>query len=148
MNLKNLLVETKTAWVEYPGLEGFEVELVAQSRDKLVSLRKQCTSTKFSRSTRQPEEIVDEKKFVKMFSEAVISSWKGLKLDYLQELMLVDLKGQDVEAVLPYDVETAHLLVSNSSTFDTWLNETVFDLENFRGRTTGSLVEETGDVAA
>ena len=143
-----MLVETKKAWVEFPGLPGFEVELVAQGRDKLISLRKQCTTTKFSRSTRQPEEVVDEKKFVRLFSDAVISGWKGLKLDYLQELMLVDLKGQDPESFLDYDQETAFLLLSNSSSFDTWVNEVVFDLDNFRTGTARTDMEATGDVAS
>ena len=43
-----------------------------------------------------------------------------------------DLKGQDSEQELPWDIENAQQLVENSSEFDNWLNEVVFDLENFR----------------
>jgi hypothetical protein len=147
MNLKNLMVDTKSAWVDFPGMEGFEVELVNLGRDRLVSLRKECTYTKVDRKTRVPYETLDEKKFVRAFTDATITNWKGLKLKYLEELMLVDLTGQDPEAVLDYDQENAHLLVSNSSEFDTWLNEEVFNLDNFRTGPKGRSVEASGEVA-
>lgn len=95
MNLKNLMVDTKSAWVDFPGMEGFEIELVNLGRDRLVSLRKECTYTKVDRKTRVPYETLDEKKFVRAFTDATITNWKGLKLKYLEELMLVDLTGQD-----------------------------------------------------
>ena len=40
MELKSLLVDSKTTWVEFPGLDGFEVELANLSRKELVSLEK------------------------------------------------------------------------------------------------------------
>ena len=40
MELKSLLVDSKTTWVEFPGLDGFEVELANLSRKELVNLRK------------------------------------------------------------------------------------------------------------
>ena len=40
MELKSLLVDSKTTWVEFPGLDGFEVELANLSRKELVALRK------------------------------------------------------------------------------------------------------------
>ena len=42
MELKSLLVDSKTTWVEFPGLDGFEVELANLSRKELVNLRKRC----------------------------------------------------------------------------------------------------------
>mgnify|MGYP003661247263 FL=1 len=134
MELKNLLVDTKTTWVEFPGLDGFEVELANLSRKELVSLRKRCTTNKFNRKTRGFEESLDEEKFVKEFSEATVKGWKGLKLGYLEDLLLVDLTNKDPEMLLEYTLENAQLLVENSSEFDNWLNEVVFDLENFRSK--------------
>ena len=58
--------------------------------------------------------------------------WKGLKLKFLEDLVLVDIKGEDPEMELPFDEPNAQLLVENSNEFDNWLNEVVFDLENFR----------------
>ena len=132
MELKNLLVDSKTTWVEFPGLENFEVELANLSRKELVSLRKKCTTNKFNRKTRAFEESLDDDKFVKEFTQSTVKGWKGLQLGFLEDLLLVDLKGQDVTKELDYNEENALLLVENSSEFDNWLNEVVFDLENFR----------------
>ena len=141
MELKSLLVDTKTTWVEFPGLSDFEVELANLSRKELVALRKKCTNNKFNRKTRGFEETLDDEKFVKEFTAATVKNWKGLKLKYLEDLLLVDLKGQDVNQELNYSDENAESLVENSSEFDNWLNEVVFDLENFRS---GSKDENTG----
>ena len=109
MELKSLLVDSKTTWVEFPGLDGFEVELANLSRKELVNLRKKCTTNKFNRKTRGFEESLDEDKFVKEFSEATIKNWKGLKLSYLEDLVLVDLKNQDLDKELDFSSENAQL---------------------------------------
>ena len=132
MELKNLLVDSKTTWVEFPGLDGFEVELANLSRKELMNLRKRCTQNKFNRKTRQFEESLDDDKFVVEFTNATVKGWKGLKLKYLEDLVLVDLKGQDGNSLLEYSEDNAQILVENSNEFDNWLNEVVFDLENFR----------------
>jgi hypothetical protein len=132
MELKTLLVDSKTTLVEFPGLDGFEVELANLSRKELVALRKKCTQQKFNRKTRAFEETLDDDKFVKEFTNATVKGWKGLQLSFLEDLVLVDLKGQDTTTLLEYTEENALLLVENSSEFDNWLNEVVFDLENFR----------------
>ena len=146
MELKSLLVDSKTTWVEFPGLDGFEVELANLSRKELVNLRKKCTTNKFNRKTRGFEESLDEDKFVKEFSEATIKNWKGLKLSYLEDLVLVDLKNQDLDKELDFSSENAQLLVENSSEFDNWLNEVVFDLDNFRTREQRKDSQKTGDI--
>ena len=146
MELKSLLVDSKTTWVEFPGLDGFEVELANLSRKELVALRKKCTQNKFNRKTRAFEESLDDEKFVKEFTESTVKNWRGLKLSYLEDLLLVDLSGQDSKAELPYSDENAQQLVENSSEFDNWLNEVVFDLDNFRSDRKGNDTEEAGDI--
>ena len=143
MELKTLLVDTKTTWVEFPGLEGFEVELANLSRKELVNLRKKCTINKFNRKTRQFEDELNDEKFVVEFTKATVKNWKGLQLGYLQDLLLVDLKGQDSTAEMEFSEENAQQLVENSSEFDNWLNEVVFDLENFRNEEQGKTTKET-----
>jgi hypothetical protein len=146
MDLKSLLVDSKTTWVDFPGLDGFEVELANLSRKELVNLRKKCTSNKFNRKTRAFEEILDDEKFVKEFAGATVKNWKGLKLSYLEDLILVDLKGQDLNTEMEYTFDNALVLVENSSEFDNWLNEVVFDLENFRSKEPRKNKKETGDL--
>lgn len=147
MKLQDLMVDSKTAWVDFPGCDGFSVEVANLSKKELVALRKRCISTKFDRKTRQPEEVLDEDKFVREFTEAVIKGWKGFKLKFLEELILVDLSKHDPEDELPFDQDQAQVLVQNSTEFDTWINEVVFDLDNFRGKSNRKNVGKTGEVA-
>ena len=132
MELKKLMVDTKSAWIDYPGLDGFSVEVVNLSRKELTALRKRCTTTKFDRKTRQPVENLDEEKFVTEFSAASIKNWKGLTLEHLETILLINSDGEDPKAEVNYSLENAEILVSNSAEFDTWLNEVVFELDNFR----------------
>ena len=142
MELKSLLVDSKTTWVEFPGLNGFEVELANLSRKELTNLRKKCTINKFNRKTRQFEDELNDEKFVIEFTRATVKNWKGLKLEYLQDLLLVDLKDQNPEHEMEFTEPNAQVLVENSTEFDNWLNEVVFDLENFRSEEQGKTKEE------
>ena len=126
------MVDTKEAWVSYPGSEKFEVLVANLARDKLIALRKKCIETRFDRKTRQPIEELNEKKFITEFSGATIKNWRGLTLKQLETMILINTGEADPESELEYSPENAELLVSNSAEFDTWLNETVFDLDNFR----------------
>jgi hypothetical protein len=143
MKLTDLMVDTKSAWMDFPGCPGFQVEVANLARKELVALRKRCVSQKFDRKTRQMVEELDEDKFVVEFARATIKGWKGLKLKYLEDLILVNLNGQDLELELEYDEEQAQVMVQNSTEFDNWINEVVFDLANFRG---GSKRASMGEV--
>ncbi len=132
MELKKLMVDSKSVWLDFPGLPGFSVEVANLSRKELTNLRKRCTTSKFDRKTRQLTENLDDDKFVSEFSKATIRNWKGLTISHLETLILIDTEGQDPEKEVEYSDENAEVLVTNSSEFDTWLNEVVFDLGNFR----------------
>ena len=47
---------------------------------------------------------------------------------------------------MEFSVENALVLVENSTEFDNWLNEVVFDLENFRSKQQGNTPEKTKSV--
>jgi hypothetical protein len=134
MELKKLMVDSKSVWMDFPGLDGFSVEVVNLSRKELTGLRKRCTTNKFDRKTRQLTENLDEDKFVAEFSKASIKNWKGLSIEHLETLMLISTDGQDPTSEVEYTIDNAEALVANSSEFDTWLNEVVFDLDNFRSQ--------------
>ena len=134
MELKKLMVDTKSMWIDFTGIDGFSVEVVNLSRKELTALRKKCTITKYNRRTRQPEENLDEDKFITEFSAATIKNWKGLTLEKLQDLLLIDIGDQAPLAELEYSLDNAETLVNSSTEFDTWLNEVVFDLDNFRSQ--------------
>jgi len=145
MDLKKLMVDTKAVWVDFPGLPGFSVEAANLSRKELNALRKRCTAQKFDRKTRAVVESLDEDKFVVEFSKATIKGWKGLTLEHLQTLILIDVEGKDLTKELEYTEENAEVLVSSSTEFDTWLNEVVFDLDNFRSKPKGGSPKTSGD---
>ena len=147
MELKNLLVDSKTTWVEFPGLEGFDVELALLSRKELMNLRKKCTDNKFNRKTRAFEETLNDEKFVKEFTNGTVKNWKGLKMSYLEDLLLVDLTKVDPEDQMEYSEENACILVDNSQEFDNWLNEVVFDLENFRSEKPKKVIKASDSVS-
>lgn len=132
MDLKKLMVDTKAVWMDFPGLSGFEVEIANLSRKELTGLRKRCTVQKFDRKTRQVVETLDDEKFVKEFAIATVKNWKGLTIEHLETLLLIDTDGKNPEENVPYSEENAEILVSSSTEFDSWLNEVVFDLDNFR----------------
>ena len=146
MDLKKLMVDTKAVWVDFPGLKDFTVEVANLSRKELTGLRKKCTTTKYDRKTRQAVETLDEDKFITEFSKSVIKNWKGLTLEHLETLLLVDIDGQDPKKELEFSEENAETLVSSSTEFDTWLNEVVFDLENFRSKPKGPAPKPAGKV--
>ena len=148
MELKKLMVDSKSAWMDFPGLEGFSIEVANLSRKELTGLRKKCTTNKFDRKTRQLVENLDEDKFVDEFSKAVIKNWKGLTLKHLETLLLIDSSGQDPESEIDFSEENAQILVTNSTEFDTWLNEVVFDLENFRSESKGRSPKKAGKAVS
>ena len=120
-----------TVSIDFPGMNGFSVDLCYLAREELLALRKKCVSKKFNRSTHQAEEIIDDDKFLTEYVKAVIKGWTGLKLSYLEELLLVDTEGMDPDQELPYSLEEAEILMKNSTSFDTWVSESLGDLENF-----------------
>lgn len=147
MKLTDLMVDTKSAWLDFPGCPGMQVEVCNLSRKELVNVRKRCVAQKFDRKSRQMIEDLDEDKFVKEFTKATIRGWKGFKLEYLEDLLLVDIGDNDPNLTVDYSLEQAEVLVQNSTEFDNWINEVVFDLANFRREPNRGDVGETGAVA-
>ena len=131
ISLASLMTPSKTVTIDFPGYSGMKVDLCYLAREELIKLRKRCLTTKFNRKTRQPEEELDEEKFLTEYCNAVIKGWKGLKFRYLEVLLLVDISGQDPDDELMYTQENAELLMKNANDFDTWVTESVGDLENF-----------------
>lgn len=131
ISLASLMTPSKTVSIDFPGYKGMSVDLCYLAREELLKLRKKCVSTKFNKKTHQPEEVLDEEKFLTEYVKGVIKGWSGLKYRYLEEFLLVDVSSLDPDDELPYNQENAELLMKNSNTFDSWVTETVGDLENF-----------------
>lgn len=132
MQLKNLIVDSRTVSIDFPGLEGFSLDLAYMNKESLYKLRDKCNVTKFDRKTHQATQELDMKLFNKLFTEAVIKGWKGFKYKYVEEFLLIDMSNVDPETEMPFSVESALVLMENSKTFDAWIGEAVNDLETFR----------------
>jgi hypothetical protein len=61
--------------------------------------------------------------------------------------MLID-TDKDASEEVPYSIDNAEVLVANSAEFDTWLNEVVFDLENFRDLGEGKVPGKAGKAVS
>ena len=144
MELKKLVVDSKATWIDFSGLDGFSVQVCNLSRKELTAIRKKCTTTKFNRRSRVAEEILDEDKFVAEFARKTVRGWKGLTLAHLETLILIDTSSQDMSSEVEYSEENAEVLVGQSAEFDTWLNEVVFDLGNFRSEPKREVPRKTG----
>ena len=131
VSLKSLLTPSKTVSIEFPGLDGFEVNLTYLAREELLKLRNRSVTQVLNKKTRAYEEQLDNDKFLTEYCKAIIKGWKGLKYKYLEELLLVDTSTEDPEDELEYNLENAELLMKNSGEFDNWVSETVGELENF-----------------
>ena len=133
VSLSSLMTPSKTVGLDFPGYTGMTVDICYLAREELIKLRKRCVTTKFNKKTHQPEEELNDDKFLVEYCKAVIIGWSGFKYRYLEELLLVDISDLDPDDELPYTQDNAQTLMKNSNTFDTWVTETGGELENFTG---------------
>ena len=133
VSLSSLMTPSKTVGLDFPGYTGMTVDRCYLAREELIKLRKRCVTTKFNKKTHQPEEELNDDKFLVEYCKAVIKGWSGFKYRYLEELLLVDISDLDPDDELPYTQDNAQTLMKNSNTFDTWVTETGGELENFTG---------------
>ncbi len=135
MDLGKLIVESKTIWDEYPGFPGFEVQLAYLTRDELMKLRSKAVTNKVNRKTRGVEEDLDSELFQKLYIQAVIKDWKGLKYTYLKQMVPVDLSNAGIEdeekEELDFSTNNAELLMKNASGFDAWVTDVLDDVSSF-----------------
>ncbi len=134
ISLASLMTSSKTVSIDFPGYTGMSVDLCYLAREELIKLRKRCIKTKWDKKTHQPLEELDEDKFLVEYTKAVLKGWSGLKYRYLEELLLVDIGELDPDDELPFTQENGELLMKNANSFDTWVTETVGELENFTQR--------------
>jgi hypothetical protein len=130
VSLKSLLVASKGTEVEYPGMEGFKLEIAFLSREELTKIRKKATKTEYK--NRQPVETVNDDLFLQLYVDGCIKGWSGLKFSYLEALAPVDVSAQKPDDMLAYSRENALFLMKVSANFDSFISETVTELSNFQ----------------
>lgn len=131
MDLKSMLLPEKVVSFDFPGCEGLKFDLAFLSKESNQALYKKCQRPKIDLRTRQTTEEIDDELFLQLYVKAIIKGWSGLKMKYLKELVLVEVKEEDEEKLLPYTDENALDLMKNSTVFDTWISGVITDLGNF-----------------
>jgi len=129
ISIQSLMVPSREAEVDFPGVEGFKVKIAFQSREELIKLRKKATTTKFK--NRKLEEDVDEELFLSLYTKAVVKGWSGLTVKGLSRLMLVDTGKAAPDAAVEFNEENALALMKGCSEFDSFVSDTVSDIANF-----------------
>ena len=133
--LSSYLTNKLEAWIEMEGFEGFEVKIAYLSRDELNKIRNTVTRVSWSPKTRQKEETIDNELFVREFTKACVLDWRGFTLEHATRLLPLDIpEGSDLSEEIPFEFEEAIALAVNSTVFDAWLNDVIFDLANFQGK--------------
>lgn len=132
MELKGLLATDKKIEVEFPGMPGFKITLAYVGKDEIRRISEKSKTLEFDRSNRQPIEKIDDELFTKLYTKAAIKDWKGLKFEYLKDLVILD-DGSKLpdEGVLEYTEENAYELVTNSKSFDSWISNVISDVAVF-----------------
>jgi hypothetical protein len=129
--IKNLVAKETTTWVEFPDIDGFEVNLRYLTREDLMKIRNASLSYKFNKRTRQREEEVDNDKFLEHYAEKAIVGWKGLKAKHLPVLLPVDISSMDANENIDYSEEEAVELLKSSTVFDQFITDAMNDFEQF-----------------
>lgn len=129
--IKSMLVKETSTWVEFPDIDGFEVNLRYITREELLKIRSASLTFKFNKRTRQKEEEVDSAKFLEHYAEKAIAGWRGLKIKHLPLLLPVDMSGMNPEESVDFTEEDAIELLKNSPIFDQFITDTLNDFEQF-----------------
>jgi hypothetical protein len=129
--IKNLVAKETTTWVEFPDIDGFEVNLRYLTREDLLKIRNASLTYKFNKRTRQREEEIDNERFLEAYAEKAIVGWKGLKVKHLPVLLPVDISSMDASEDVEYTEEEAVELLKSSTVFDQFITDTMNDFEQF-----------------
>lgn len=129
--IKSMLVKETSTWVEFPDIDGFEVNLRYITREELLKIRSASLTFKFNKRTRQKEEEVDSAKFLEHYAEKAIAGWRGLRVKHLPMLLPVDISNMNPEESIDFTEEDAIELLKNSPIFDQFITDTLNDFEQF-----------------
>lgn len=102
--------------------------------ETLRQLRDRCITRKYDKKLRAAVETLDAERFNKQFAKLVIRGWKNLTVDKLSRFMFINMRGLSEEqrkADVPYDVETARLLLTKSVDLHNFVTDVCTDTEQF-----------------
>ncbi len=131
MELTSLLADTKKIDIPFPGLDGFIVTIAYISKDTLRKIADKSKTIGFDPKNGSTTESLDEKLFTKLYTDKSLVGWKGLKYEYLKQLLLVEEGELPGDGFLEHTPNNAVALVTNSKAFDNWITSVMSDISLF-----------------
>lgn len=132
LNLKTLVVTATEADFKFNICEGMTVTIAYANKALLSSLREGSMVQKFDPETSAPYRELDMKKYLSLYTRAVVKNWKGFTGAHLASLVLINEDDIDLDAEIDFDPETVDFLMEQSPVFDAWVVATAKQLSNFR----------------
>jgi len=129
--LTDLKINKNEITVEFPRFKNFKVRMRYVTRDELAEMREKTTSITFDRASRARKEDVDTDKFMDSYIKKAIINWSGLTYETIGALVPVDLTDKNLAEEIPYSHENALWLVKNSTEFDTFISDTMNQVDLF-----------------
>ena len=129
--LKELKINKNEITVDYPRFKNFKLKMRYVPRDELSTLREKHSTISFNRASRAREESVDFEKFIDSYIKQVIAGWSGLTFEIVQALVPIEVSEAELTKEVPYTHEDALWLVKNSNEFDTFVTDTMSQVDLF-----------------
>ena len=119
-------------WVAYPGSKTFEV-LARPIGGKHRELVQAATELKWDLALMEKRQVLNGEKYQELFGDYVVVDWRGLTVEDVRRLVLVDnwQKIKGFKGEIAFDRAARQLLMTWSPGFTAWLNRVTFDIERF-----------------
>jgi len=127
----------KKAEIEVPFLEldNVYITIAKLANEDIIELRKQCSLGKrLNTITKTWEEHIDNERFLRLYADAVIIDWKGLKGKHLLDLLMIKLPAESLEEDVECTSDNKYTLLDSSTDFDSFLTSILGDVTVFNGQ--------------
>ncbi len=129
--LNQVKINTNAISIEFPRFKSFKLQMCYIPRDDVTEIRNKHSNITFNRATREREEKVDTDKFMDEYIKKAIVGWTGLTYETVKGLVPISVTEEDLVKEVPYSHEDAMWLVKNSSEFDTFVSDTMNQVDLF-----------------
>ena len=129
--LNNLKINQKSIKVSFPRYKNFKLDMCYLPREELSNIREKNVTFSYSRTTRQKEESVDTDKFMDEYIKKALVGWSGLTFEIVKSLVPIEVAEEDLAKDVPYTHEDAMWLVKNSNEFDSFISDTMSQVDLF-----------------
>ena len=132
LNIGDYTVKDAEVTVDLLDFSDVTVTICRISAEDLMEIREDCTKGRvFNKGSKEFEEKIDNKKFLRLYADAVITNWSGLKGKHLKKLMLINLPEDMLEEDITCNIDNKTELLSRSTEFDDFVTSILGDVVTF-----------------